>query len=231
MTSNTHDPYNLADLKTEYWPIDKVFPYAKNTKVHSKAHIDKLKASIKADGLYDALIVDRQGVLIAGHGRFEAMKALKHLTVPVKWAKELTENQADAARISHNKTASTDYDSGFMAEELQRLSETGEIDLETLGFDDHELQFLVEDLGEMNVDGLSDDLDGDIDRQDAETEEKVTATDAGEESLSKILGFKSVPIASAKSVRRLIADLEEKTGLLGQQAFVKWCDSRESTSL
>lgn len=224
--TNTTDPYNLVNLPTELWDIDRVKPYAKNTKVHSQAHIKKLKDSISADGLFDALIVDLDGVIIAGHGRFEALCALGQTKVPVKHAAHLTKNQADAARIAHNKTASTEYDSGFLAEELQRLSEADDVDITALGFDEHELDFMVADLGDMNMGAISDDLDADIDAQDEETSEKVKATDASSEKLVKALGFNAVPIAAVKHVRRFLADIEASTGLKGQDAFVAFVEGR-----
>lgn len=226
MVTNTTDPYDLVKLPTELWDIDKVKPYAKNTKVHSPAHIAKLKKSIQQDGLFDALIVDMDGVIIAGHGRFEALVGLGHMKVPVKHAAHLTKNQADAARIAHNKTSSTEYDSGFMAEELERLSQVDDVDITALGFDDHELDFMVTDLGDMNIDAISDDLDGDIDRQDEETDEKVKATDASSEKLVKAIGFNAVPIAAVKHVRRFIADIEQETGKTGADAFVAWVEGR-----
>lgn len=226
IVSDRQDPYDLVRLPTEMWPIDKVKPYAKNNKVHSSAHIKKLKASIAQDGLFDALIIDQEGIIIAGHGRFEALKELGHKVVPVKFAASLTKNQADAARIAHNKTSSTDYDSGFLAEELARLSEAEDVDIYALGFDEHELEFLIEDLGDMNMDALSSDLDGDIDAQDKETDEKVKATDASNEKLVKALGFNEIPIAGVKHIRRFMADIEVETNLKGADAFVEYCRGR-----
>jgi hypothetical protein len=229
MVSNTHstsDPYQLVNLPTVMWDIDKVKPYARNTKVHSKEHVRKLARSIEADGLFDAIIVDMDGVIIAGHGRYEALVSLGHTKVPVKHAAHLTKNQADAARIAHNKTASTEYDSGFMAEELARLSEADDVDITALGLDDHELDFLVEDLGDMNMDAISQSLDEDIDQQDKDTATKVAATDASSEKIVKVFGFNAVPIAAVKDVRRFIADIENETGLTGADAFVAWVAGR-----
>lgn len=223
---NTTDPYDLVNLPTVLWDIDKVKPYARNTKIHTKEHIKKLQASIKQDGLFDALIVDMDGVIIAGHGRFEALVGIGQVKVPVKHATHLTKNQADAARIAHNKTASTEYDSGFMSEELQRLSEADDVDITALGFDEHELEFLVDDLGDMNMDAISTSLDEDIDEQDRETAEKVEATDASQEKIVKALGFNAVPIAAVKSIRRFIAEIEEETGMKGAEAFVNWVEAR-----
>lgn len=226
MVTNTTDPYDLVKLPTVLWDIDKVLPYAKNTKVHSKEHIKKLQASIQQDGLFDALIVDMDGVIIAGHGRFEALVGLGHTKVPVKHAAHLTKNQADAARIAHNKTASTEYDSGFMSEELLRLSQADDVDVTALGFDDHELDFLVEDLGDMNVDAISENLDKDIDEQEKETAEKVAATDASDEKIVKAFGFNAIPISAVKAVRRFMAEIEEETGMKGADAFVNWVETR-----
>lgn len=159
-------------------------------------------------------------------GAFGALVGLGHVTVPVKHAAHLSKNQADAARIAHNKTASTDYDSGFMADELRRLSEADDVDLGALGFDDHELEFLVEDLGDMDVGAISTDLDADIDAQEAETEDKVRATDASEERIGKAFGFPAIPIAAVKDVRRFIADIEAETGKAGADAFVEWVRAR-----
>lgn len=223
---NTNDPYDLVNLPTVLWDIDKVKPYERNTKIHSKEQIKKLQASIKQDGLFDALIVDMDGVIIAGHGRFEALVNLGQTKVPVKHAAHLTKNQADAARIAHNKTSSTEYDSGFMAEELQRLSEAEDVDITALGFDDHELDFLVEDLGDMNIDAISTSLDDDIDEQERETAEKVKATDASEERIVKAFGFNAIPISAVKAVRRFMAEIEEETGMKGADAFVNWVEAR-----
>ena len=227
MVSNTQtDPYNLVRIPTEMWSINKVLPYEKNTKVHTKAHIAKLKASIGADGLFDALIIDNDGVIIAGHGRYAALVDLGHKVVPVKHAAHLTKGQADAARIAHNKTASTEYDSGLLAEEMKRLMADDSVDISVLGFDEHELDFLIDDLGEINIGAISDNLDQDVDDQESETANKVLATDASSEKVVKALGFNSVPIAAVKNIRRFIADIEEQTGLVGEAAFAEFCRVR-----
>lgn len=226
MTNTTTDPYQLVNLPTELWDIGDVKPYPKNTKVHDPAHIKKLKASIQDRGLFDALIVDMDGVIIAGHGRFQALCDLGQIKVPVKHAKHLTKDQADAARIAHNKTASTEYDSEFMAEEIRRLAESTEVDVTALGLSEEELDFMVDDLGDMNIEAISTDLDGDIDAQEKETAAKVAATDASSAKVAKIFGFNSVPIAAVKHVRRFLADIEVETGLKGEDAFVEWVGQR-----
>lgn len=227
MPTDTHtDPYNLVRLPTEMWGVDQIHTYDKNTKVHTRPHIKKLMSSIATDGLFDALIVDQDGVIIAGHGRFAALVELGHKFIPVKHAAHLSKNQADAARIAHNKTASTDYDSGLLAEEMKRLMLADDVDISVLGFDEAELNFMIDDLGVMNFDAISVNLDEDIDNQDAETGDKVRATDASDEKVVKALGFNAIPIADVKHVRRFIADIESQTGKVGAEAFAEFCRER-----
>jgi len=221
------DPYDLTKLGIEWWPADKIKPYARNTKVHSREQVDKLKRSISEFGLFDPLIVDKEGVIIAGHGRFQALCELGQArSIPVRWAKHLSKNQADAARIAHNKTASNDYDSAFMAEELQRLSMENDVSLDALGLDLHELDFLTEDLGGFNADALADDLDAEIDEQDAETKRKVEEADGDVSPLVKVLGFKAIPVKHERLFRAFAAEIEAETGLTGADAWVEWLNGR-----
>lgn len=227
MPNNTpSDPYRLANLPVEHWPIDKVKPYARNNKVHSQSHIDKLKASIAADGLFEPLIVDLDGEIIAGHGRHAALSALGQTTIPVRHAAHLSKSQAAAARIASNKTVSTEYDSGLLAEEMRALMEADDVDMTALGLDEHEFDFLTEDLGDMNMEAISTDLDTDIDDQEKETAEKVAATDASEIRLAKAFGFAAIPIAAVKDIRRFMAEIEEETGMKGAEAFANWAAAR-----
>lgn len=59
---------NPAD-KVEQWPIEKLVPYAKNSRTHSEDQIAQLAASIKEWGFTSAILVDEDGGIIAGHGR------------------------------------------------------------------------------------------------------------------------------------------------------------------
>ncbi|MEE3154595.1 MAG: hypothetical protein VX309_03615, partial [Pseudomonadota bacterium] len=133
---------------------------------------------------------------------------------------------AAAARISHNKTASTEYDSGMLAQEMQDLMDADDVDMEALGLDGRELEMLVEDLGDMNMEAISTDLDQDIDDQERETAEKVAATDESEVRVTKAFGFGSIPIAAVKHVRKFVAEIEEETGMKGGEAFANWVTAR-----
>ena len=62
--------------RVEHWPIERLIVYAKNPRLHSEADLDKIAASIRKWGWTNPVLVDEQGVLIAGHGRVAAAARL-----------------------------------------------------------------------------------------------------------------------------------------------------------
>ena len=70
MTTKSHKT-NPAD-QVEQWPIEKLIPYAKNSRTHSEEQVAQIAASIKGWGFTTAVLVDETGSLIAGHGRLMA---------------------------------------------------------------------------------------------------------------------------------------------------------------
>lgn len=51
-------------------------PYEKNAKKHPRKQIEQIANSIKEFGMNQQIVVDRNGVIIVGHGRYEALKSL-----------------------------------------------------------------------------------------------------------------------------------------------------------
>jgi ParB-like chromosome segregation protein Spo0J len=73
---------NPAD-KVEQWPIERLIPYARNSRTHSDDQIAQLAASIKEWGFTSAILVDEDGGIIAGHGRVMAARKLGLASLPV----------------------------------------------------------------------------------------------------------------------------------------------------
>ena len=69
--------------QVELWPIEKLIPYANNPRLHSAADIERIVASILKWGWTNPVLVDEQGVLIAGHGRVAAAARLGLKSIPV----------------------------------------------------------------------------------------------------------------------------------------------------
>jgi hypothetical protein len=105
----------------EDWPLTKIRPYPNNPRVLRNA-AEKVAESIKAFGWRQPIVVDAEGVIIAGHGRFAAAQLLKLKKAPVHVAKELTPDQVRALRVADNKTAEfSGWDEDKLADELNEI--------------------------------------------------------------------------------------------------------------
>jgi hypothetical protein len=105
----------------EDWLLSKVRPYPNNPRVLRNA-AEKVAESIKSFGWRQPIVVDGEGVIIAGHSRHAAAQLLKLKTVPVHVAKDLTPDQVRALRIADNKTATfSDWDNAKLADELAEI--------------------------------------------------------------------------------------------------------------
>lgn len=107
----------------EEWPIAKARPYPNNPRVLRNA-AEKVAESIKAFGWRQPIVVDADGVIIAGHGRHAAAQLLKLKTVPVHVAHDLSPDQVRALRVADNKTATfSGWDDAKLADELAVILE------------------------------------------------------------------------------------------------------------
>lgn len=104
--------------------MEKIKPYKANAKKHPKKQIEQIASSIKEFGMNQPIVVDTNGIIIVGHGRYEACKhlgwsdeeILKHVKVV-----NLTEQQAKAYRLADNKLNESDWDMELVIEELKQL--------------------------------------------------------------------------------------------------------------
>ncbi len=76
--------------------IASLRPHAGNARVHDAAQLAQIMASMQAFGFTNPLLVDEDGVLIAGHGRLAAAEALGIAKVPVIVLKHLAPAQKEA---------------------------------------------------------------------------------------------------------------------------------------
>lgn len=100
-----------------------ITPYSKNAKKHPKKQIEQVAKSIKEFGMNQPIVVDKQGVIIVGHGRYEALKSLG-MEIKPEYIKvvDLTEEQANAYRLADNKLNESEWDMNLVIEELKGLS-------------------------------------------------------------------------------------------------------------
>ena len=130
---------NPAD-KVELWPIDRLIPYAKNSRTHSDEQIAQIAASIKEWGITTAILVDESGGVIAGHGRLLAARKLGIAEVPVMVAAGWTDAQKRAYVIADNKLAlNAGWDESMLLLELGEIGELG-FNVDLIGFSAEEIE-------------------------------------------------------------------------------------------
>jgi ParB-like chromosome segregation protein Spo0J len=122
--------------------IDALIPYARNSRTHSDAQVAQIAASIKEFGFTNPILIDKDGGIIAGHGRVLAARKLKMDEVPCIRLSHLTEVQAKALVIADNKLAlNAGWDDEMLRVEFAELEYEG-IDLTITGFTLEEIEAL-----------------------------------------------------------------------------------------
>lgn len=135
MTTDTID----RTLAVEYWPLEKLVPYARNARTHSPAQVSEIAGSIRAFGFANPVLVGDDGTIIAGHGRLAAARQLGMATVPVIVLRGLSEVQRRQLVLADNRIAlNAGWDAEMLGLELKDLKALG-ADLSVLGFDENEL--------------------------------------------------------------------------------------------
>jgi DNA modification methylase len=138
-----HVPPNI-EIQVELWPIERLIPRANNPRTHSREQIAQIAASIEEFGWTNPILVEPDGLLLAGDGRLAAAKKLKMKEVPVIPLAHLTLAQRRALVIADNQLAlNAGWDEELLRVELALLHEE-DYPLDIVGFDDIELQRLLE---------------------------------------------------------------------------------------
>jgi ParB-like chromosome segregation protein Spo0J len=147
--------------------VDKLIPYANNSRTHSEAQIAQIAASIKEFGFKNPILIDANNGIIAGHGRLLAARKLGLKQVPTLDGSDLTEAQKKAYVIADNKLAmNAGWDGELLALEMEELLK-GNFNLELLGFSENELDELLDttpqeaELGLLPEEKLNNFLNGD----------------------------------------------------------------------
>ena len=122
------------NLQIEYLPVGDLKPYEKNARKHAEKDISAIKASIEQFGFDDPIgIWGEKNLIVEGHGRILAAKALGMETVPVIRLDHLTDEQRRAYALAHNKTAEMSaWDFDVLDVELEDIFD---VDMEQFGFE------------------------------------------------------------------------------------------------
>src|SRR5262245_43667683 len=127
---------SLHPLSVTYRATESLKPDPRNPRTHSKRQVDQIIASIREFGFTNPILVDPAGMIIAGHGRLLAAKAMGLAEVPTIQLTGLNDAQRRALRLADNKIAlGAGWDLDLLKLELGELSvlEFG-MDLTLTGF-------------------------------------------------------------------------------------------------
>jgi len=135
-------------LEIVYQRVDALKPDAANPRLHDKKQIRQIASSIEAFGFNVPILIDRDGRVIAGHGRLLACRELGWQEVPTLCLDHLTSAQAGAFMIADNRlTEIAAWDDRLLAQHLKDLSLLGlDFSLELTGFDMGEIDLRIASL-------------------------------------------------------------------------------------
>src|SRR6266542_5109140 len=114
----------LRDLQVQWVSVEKLIPYAGNSRTHTAAQVAQVAASIRQFGWTNPLLIRPDGVIIAGHARLLAARQLGMREVPVIELGGLSEAQCRALVIADNQLAlNAGWDEEMLRAELAALRE------------------------------------------------------------------------------------------------------------
>ena len=126
----------VADLKAN----------GRNPRTHDDKQIAQIAASIRQFGFTNPILIDEEGMLIAGHARLAAARLLELPKVPTITVIGLSDAKKRALVIADNRLAeNAGWDLQILGEELEFLSEIEiDFDVSITGFNTVEIDQLID---------------------------------------------------------------------------------------
>jgi DNA modification methylase len=143
-----------SNLRIEHLALTDLALDPENARVHKPAQIRQIAASIEAFGYNVPILVDRDGKVLAGHGRVLALRRLRRTQAPVIRLEHLTPAQARAFSIAENRLVETSaWNERLLAQHFKVLSELDlSFSLEATGFSMGEIDLKIEGLADVGGD-------------------------------------------------------------------------------
>lgn len=139
-------------LEIKYININELKEYSNNAKIHTEEQITQIMNSIKEFGFNDPIALDKDNIIIEGHGRLFAAKRLKLNTIPVIYLNDLNEEQIKAYMLVHNQlTMNTGFDFGILEKELESIKNINMVNYGLKKLDDMLLDFENEETDNNNI--------------------------------------------------------------------------------
>jgi len=201
--------FTLEDVAVQAWELDRLTPADDNHKNHTEESVTKLAKSMDDMGQIQPCIVDKNGEIIAGHGRWMAAKKLgwnkiKIIQLPVDRVTAMKMRIAD--NLMTNQNIDQDKLLGALSE-INNLIE-GDLEIDTLVADGANADMLMSSLEvdlDINLDAISDDMTKSVDDFSNENDELVAAARSAETPLGKVFGFTKVTADQAIILKDFMA--------------------------
>ena len=129
-----------------YKKTEDIVPYFQNPRVISQSAIDEVAKSLHKHGFQQAIVIDENSVVVAGHTRLLAAKKLGIDEVPCKIYKD-NEININAYRLADNKVGElTTWEDKILELELEKLQ-----GIDVAGFKPNQIEFTPFDTSFSNV--------------------------------------------------------------------------------
>jgi len=130
-------------MRTKKISVDKLLSDPANVRKHDERNIDAIKASLQKFGQQKPIVVDKNGIVVAGNGTLEACKQLGWKDISVVET-ELVGADATAFAIADNRTSELAiWDDDALAQTLASLQDDDSIDELVSGFTAKEIDDLI----------------------------------------------------------------------------------------
>jgi hypothetical protein len=127
-------------LKIVMKKLTDIKPYENNAKEHPEEQVDLIVESIVHYGFCEPISIDKEGVIIKGHGRYLALQKLERKEAPCYVRDDLTPDEVRGLRIADNKVA----ESGTSNEKLKLELETINVEDTFTGYSPAEIQLIID---------------------------------------------------------------------------------------
>ena len=147
----------MGNLSIIYRKISELKPYPRNARTHSRKQLKQIAAAITEFGFTNAVLVDENDQIIAGHGRVQAAKLLGLVEVPTVQIAHLSATQKRAYILADNRLAEkAGWDQEILAVELQSLLADG-FEVVLTGFEASDIDVVLDAAANKKSDQHGDD--------------------------------------------------------------------------
>lgn len=158
-----------TELKTEQYNLNDLKYPESNVRVHGAKQIEELKRSYNKFGQIRPVVIDNDGVILAGNGLVQALTELGVEKVEVLPMKNLSDNDKKKLMIADNKIYNLGRDDN---DALFAMLESLDGDYDVPGFEDDTLKELLADLDDVDDSVMN---YGTIDDVERETFERASS--------------------------------------------------------